>query len=253
MHKLLLTLLLLNSFLKAENITLVADEWCPYNCSAKNEDKGYLIELAKEVFQSKGYTVEYIIAPSWEKAIKDVREGRFNGALGSFKTDTPDFIFPTESLGVSNMVMVTRKNFNWKYKDVSSFENIILSHDLGVTLNNKEIDNYIEKYKNDNTKVKNISGNKSINYDIKRLKYKRIDLFFEDEYVLKYYSDINTNNSRIKIAEVASKTDVYISFSPKLKSSKKYAKILSDGIIELRKNGKLQIILNKYGLKDWLN
>jgi len=44
---------------------------------------------------------------------------------------------------------------------------------------------------------------------------------------------------------------VYIAFSPFFKQSKTYAKILSDGIIKYRKNGKLQKILNKYGLKDW--
>lgn len=251
MYKLILLILFINSFLQAETITLIADEWCPYNCSTKSKNQGYLIDIAREVFEKKGYTVEYIIAPSWEKAMEDVREGNYNGALGAFKSDTPDFIFPKESLGSSNMVMVTNKDLDWRYKDTSSFENIILSHIVGITLNNKDIDNYIKKYQDDPTRIKKISGNNALVYDIKRIKYKKIDLFFEDEYVVKYYSNINQKKSNLKIAAIASTTDVYISFSPKLKSSKKYAKILSDGLIELRKNGKLKKILKKYGLSDW--
>lgn len=45
--------------------------------------------------------------------------------------------------------------------------------------------------------------------------------------------------------------DVYMAFSPKGNNSKKYAAILSKGMIEIRENGTLKEILAKYGLKDW--
>ncbi|QTA83556.1 Uncharacterized protein dnl_59690 [Desulfonema limicola] len=44
---------------------------------------------------------------------------------------------------------------------------------------------------------------------------------------------------------------IYIAFSPVNPESSKYARILSQGIIELREKGRLQQILGKYHLKDW--
>ena len=44
---------------------------------------------------------------------------------------------------------------------------------------------------------------------------------------------------------------IYLAFSPKNPNSKDYAKLLSEGIKEMRSSGELQKILAKYGLNDW--
>lgn len=44
---------------------------------------------------------------------------------------------------------------------------------------------------------------------------------------------------------------IYIAFSPEIKDSQRYAQILSKGIKELRKSGRLKEILSKYDLMDW--
>jgi polar amino acid transport system substrate-binding protein len=47
---------------------------------------------------------------------------------------------------------------------------------------------------------------------------------------------------------------VYIGFSPasaKLEKSKAYVEIINKGISVLRDSGKLEAIMNKYGLNDW--
>lgn len=46
----------LSTQVKAEEvITLVADEWCPYNCVPNSEKPGYAIEIAQEIFNKKKY------------------------------------------------------------------------------------------------------------------------------------------------------------------------------------------------------
>jgi len=40
----------------------------------------------------------------------------------------------------------------------------------------------------------------------------------------------------------------YIAFSPKLQTSKKYAKILSKGMVEIKESGQLDEIIKKYKL-----
>ncbi len=49
-----------------KTITLAADIWCPYNCDSKDERPGFMVELAKEIFQKKGINVQYVIVP-WVK------------------------------------------------------------------------------------------------------------------------------------------------------------------------------------------
>jgi polar amino acid transport system substrate-binding protein len=44
---------------------------------------------------------------------------------------------------------------------------------------------------------------------------------------------------------------IYIAFSPNKSTSVRYAKMLSEGIVAMRKSGELQKILDKYGLQDW--
>ena len=44
---------------------------------------------------------------------------------------------------------------------------------------------------------------------------------------------------------------IYIAFSPKRADSQRYARMLSEGVVQLRRTGRLAVILSKYGLKDW--
>ena len=47
----LLFLFLFSSFLKADTITITADEWCPYNCSQSVKDKGFLVDIFTYIFE----------------------------------------------------------------------------------------------------------------------------------------------------------------------------------------------------------
>jgi polar amino acid transport system substrate-binding protein len=56
----------------------------------------------------------------------------------------------------------------------------------------------------------------------------------------------------IKVAGVTDVViDVFASFSPKKEKSKEYAKILSEETIKMREDGRLKVLLDKYGIKDW--
>jgi len=44
---------------------------------------------------------------------------------------------------------------------------------------------------------------------------------------------------------------IYIAFSPKRADSQRYARMLSEGVVPLRRTGRLAVTLSKYGFKDW--
>ena len=66
----------------ADEITLAADLWCPYNCQPKEENPGFLIEIAKYSLEKQGHTVKYHLVP-WQRAIRMVRKGQYHGLVGS--------------------------------------------------------------------------------------------------------------------------------------------------------------------------
>jgi hypothetical protein len=54
--------LLLNVFslnLTAQQLVIAADVWCPVNCSIKDEKPGYMIEVARQIFNQNNIQVEY--------------------------------------------------------------------------------------------------------------------------------------------------------------------------------------------------
>ena len=55
----------------------------------------------------------------------------------------------------------------------------------------------------------------------------------------------------VSAGDVDHMDEIFMAFSPAKDSSKKYSQIFDEGLVELRKSGKLQEILDRYGVKDW--
>ena len=66
----------------SETIVLVADEWPPYNSRPNAPKEGYLVDIARAVFESRGITVSYRLTP-WKRAIELTRNGKFNAVIGA--------------------------------------------------------------------------------------------------------------------------------------------------------------------------
>ena len=56
-HFLLFVLLTASTFSNWDEIILVADEWCPYNCTPGENKQGYIVEIAKHALESEGHKV----------------------------------------------------------------------------------------------------------------------------------------------------------------------------------------------------
>lgn len=234
---------------RADEINLSSDLWCPYACDPASDKPGFMIEIAKEVFTPLGHTVNYKLI-NWARAISDTREGKFTALVGASKTDAPDFIFPKNQIGQSQNYFWINKFDSWVYKDVKSLKNkkigIINSYSYG-----DEIDQEVQ---NKNPGYVVVSGDDALMKMIRMTKAKRLGGFVENPNVLNYQlmNIPEFSNQFVKAsANITKDTQLFIAFSPANINAKKYSEILSDGVETLRKNGKLKIILMKYGLKDW--
>ncbi|NDC56670.1 MAG: hypothetical protein EBZ69_07685, partial [Alphaproteobacteria bacterium] len=102
--------------LRAETITLVADEWCPFTCDPASDPHkpGFLIDIVKAVFEKKGHVVTYRLLP-WTRAINDTREGKYAALVGASQADGPDFIFHRTPLSTMQNAFFVKKDNPWRY------------------------------------------------------------------------------------------------------------------------------------------
>ncbi len=80
----------------AETITLAADVWCPFNCNPGGDPPGYMVEVAKAVFEPRGHTVTYRVLP-WARAVAFPGGETLPASSGHIKRTSPTSSFPTTS------------------------------------------------------------------------------------------------------------------------------------------------------------
>ncbi|MCK4875694.1 MAG: transporter substrate-binding domain-containing protein, partial [Sulfurimonas sp.] len=151
MKRILLIITLFISITSAKTITIASDMWCPYNCSPKSKQPGYIIEVAKAVFEPLGYKVIYKLMP-WSRALKMTEYGKINAVAGALKSDAPSFIYTKNSLGIGRIAFCKLNDNKWDYKDINSLN----SEKLGIVKDysyGDSIDNYINKQSDNTNKI----------------------------------------------------------------------------------------------------
>jgi polar amino acid transport system substrate-binding protein len=208
-----------------------------------------MIELAKLVFETKGHEIDYQLMP-WTRSLDAVGKGTYDAVVGTDPEESPSFVFPKESLGVNKNGFYVKKGSSWKYGGIDSIKQIRLGIIDGYGYYT-DLDSYIEEG-GKGPKLFAATGDDALPKLIKMLKAGRLDVVIENINVMTH--ELNAGKLSGEIVQAGSPNEeapLYMAFSPAKESSKEYAKILDDGIVELRNNGKLQEVLTKYGLKDW--
>lgn len=232
-----------------ERIVLAGDEWCPYNCHPASENPGYMVEIAREVFGQQGYEVVYRVT-SWNRAIFGTRNGDYDGIIGTGKEETPDLIFPRNELGVAAHTFYVQDTTQWQFRGYQSLDKmtvgVIENYSYGTFFND-----YIVPNRGDAQKVQVITGSDPFARNLQKMKLGRINATIEDKNVMDYHVRNSLEDLGIKTAGILTTEKIYIAFSNINEKSKEYAKILDEGVEQLRESGKLDEILQKYGLTDW--
>lgn len=232
-----------------DDIHLSADLWCPYSCEPKSDKPGFMVEITKLIFEEAGHKVDYKLV-NWARAIEETRNGKHTAIVGASRADAPDFITPDIAIGhSSNFFWVENTNI-WKYKDNKS----LVGKKIGV-INSYSYGNVVDlEVQKKNSSYIIVSGDDALLKMIRMTAAKRLGAFVENPFVLEYtLKDLPEFKNKFIPASknITEDTDLFVSFTPGNPKSKSYTKLLSEGMIKLRKNGKLKTILGKYGLKDW--
>lgn len=233
----------------ANTVTIRADEWYPINGVPGSDKPGYMIELAQTILAPHGHTVEYRTMP-WERSLTQVREGSFDCVVGAYKEDAPDFIFPGESWGSIESTFYVKKGSAWKYSGLKSLDAVVVAT-IGGYAYSDEFDKYVADNKSTG-KVQVINANNGLGQNIKKLLAGRVGAVVESDLVMKAkLKSMGVADQVVPAGLLVAAEDMYIACSPAKSTSKAYVKLFTDGIKKMRASGKLKVLLNKYGLKDW--
>lgn len=249
---LLLVLLVvgLGSFASAETIVLVADAWPPYNNAEDDPQKGYIVDIAEAIFNKHGHEVVYKILP-WKVAVEETRKGTYDGLIGADSEDGAGFVFPEQEIGSYQIAFFVKKGNPWRFSDTRSLEKIKLGVAEGYGYN-QFLHDYIERNKKNYLRVQSTSGDYPLTNNIKKLLAGKIDATTVTSTTMLYTAKKMGVLEKIQPAGTAGLgRKVYLVFSPAKQSSRQFAKLLDEGLREMRTNGELGKILDRYGLSDW--
>ncbi len=232
---------------KSKEVVISADVWCPYNCAQDSKYPGYMVEIVIESFKlfGSGEIVKYKILP-WERAMLEARKGKIAGIIGAIDSESRGLHMPSQELGLMSAHFFTHQDSKWTF---STIENLKKSNKRIGAIKGYEYDDPILSFFNKNPKRMLFShGTEALPKLIKILKHNRVDTIIEDQTVFWYkVKQLGINKKTFRPAGISGKSKkLYVSFY-----NKKYADIVSRGIINLRKSGKLKKILEKYNLNDW--
>lgn len=233
----------------ADVITVRADEWCPFNCAPGSDKPGYGIEVMKLIFEKAGHSIDYKTMP-WARALDECRKGAIASVIGTMPVESPDFVFPAESIGVSDNTFVVKKGSSWKYAGPASLESIRLGVNQDYEYGG-EVGEYVKANKNNRARIDSLSGDGALEQNLKKVAAGRVDAVVESATVLRMKLASLGLADKVDFVGTVEVQEAFIAFSPAGPKSKEYAAIVEKGIAELRSSGKLAEILAKYQATDW--
>jgi polar amino acid transport system substrate-binding protein len=247
-------LLITNDAMAQETVHLRADYWAPYNGEPASEHPGFLIDIARAVFEPYHIEIDYEVTP-WSRAVREVERGAADGVVGTDKLNTPKFVFPDEEQGMFSNAFMLRSDSSWVYEGLSSLDKVhvavVNNYVFGKDRWGGDIDAYLAQYAGKNVEI--LNGEHPIETAVELLSKRRIDTYLDSpEVFFAAVSKMKLDPASFKKGvQLGPSIPVYIAFSPAKDSSRRYAAILSEGMRRLRASGELSKILSVYGLKDW--
>ena len=230
----------------SETIILTGDQWCPFNCSPSSKKLGYMVEIAKIIFERKGHNIDYQV-DTMAKSIEKVRSSKATAIVAMSKSEAPDFIYPEKSMGSNRDCFYVKAKDKWEFTNLSDLKNRKLGlaegYSYSPVLTAFLLDNRLQSVNTESTSP--LSDN------LKKLDEGKLDTIIENPFVFHYEIKEEKLSDKYEEAGCTEDNDLYIAFSPKNPRSKEFAKILNEGIDELRKDGTIDKIVAKYALKDW--
>ncbi|WP_186293302.1 ABC transporter substrate-binding protein [Chitinimonas sp. BJB300] len=231
-----------------EPVKISISPWCPYICEDKAAP-GVLVEVTAAALLAKDLDSSFTSLP-WLRLMATIKSGAMDAVLGIAKSDAPDLIFPSHSIGFYQPCFYTQASSKWVYKDVSSLRHVRLSVLKGQTVNDQEVDDYIHDESTRRGAIDFLSTENYLTQHFRKLALGRVDVVLDDARVVSHHLQQTTQANQFKQVSCLKATPIWIGFSLVGKHSKAYAMAFDEGLNAIKKSGQLKLILKKYGIEE---
>jgi polar amino acid transport system substrate-binding protein len=210
-----------------------------------------VVEILRTIFELEGFQVAYINLP-WSHCIEDAREGRISALAGAHKAEVPDFIFPRQTIGLSQPTFFVGRDQTWQYRDMASLSSIRLGV-IQDTFYTEALDDFVNEQLGTRG-ILSVKGKDSRRRLLEALREKHIDAFVENTPpMVKVLDVMGFDNTQVRTAGIiGSSRPLHVGFSPRRVDSEALAQIFDLAISKLRSQEGLAPILDQYGLQDWV-
>lgn len=233
-------------YLKRPAITIAADDWCPVNCQPPESKSGVGIDLAKAIFESQGYRINYVVMP-WSEALAKVRSGQVDAVVGAARSDDTTLVFPSQHLLQISDDFYVAKGMSWRFQGVHTLKNkklgIIADYGYGA-----QVKDYIRANQSNLSLIQVSHGNDALKSNIKKLLNREIDVVVEAKPVMEYNISRMRLGGKVEWAGGVQQLPVYLAFSPALSKSRGLADLFDAGMRKLAAEGRLEGFYTPYGL-----
>ncbi len=232
-------------------IILAADAWPPYNCAADDTLEGYLVEVARAVFEPLGYRVEYRIVP-WQRALAGTLAGTYDAALGASPAEADGLVLPATELLLSRAALFARADSDLRIAGPADLDPLSVGAISGYNY-----DGWLGLWLQANAerpdRVQLLSGDYPIRQNLQKLVGGRLDLVADNPASIAYTA------GRLGLADLIRQVAIsgdpeacHIAFAPAGGQGAHLAALLDQGVAALRQDGRFAAILARYGLRDWV-
>lgn len=231
-------------------IILVADAWPPYNCADDDTLEGYLVEVARAVFEPLGYRVEYRIVP-WPRALAGTLAGTYDAALGASPPEAEGLVFPHTELLLSRAALYARADSDLRIDGPADLDTLTVGAIRGY-----EYDDWLGRWLQANAdrpdRVQLLSSDYPMRQNLQKLVGGRLDLVAGNPASIVYTAGRLGLADRIRQVAISGDPEAcFIAFAPTDGQGARLAALLDDGVAALRQDGRFAAILARYGLRDW--
>ncbi|MGK5093188.1 transporter substrate-binding domain-containing protein [Deltaproteobacteria bacterium TL4] len=225
-----------------------ADLWCPYACEGGKNFNGFSVEVTQEALRLKGWKTEYINA-SFDRVTLQVETGHWQIAIATDSVFTPSLLITKEPVAYTKWVFVVRKDENWKFEGVASLRKKILGGVKGYVYSPAVMD-YLEQHKNSD-RIFLIASVTPQKQGLSMLVENRIDVYLEDEIVIRYWAKQLKILDKIEVVGIDSEIPLYNGLKTHDENAAQLAELIDSGIRELKNTETLKRLLTKYDISIW--
>ena len=238
----------------SRTVVIGADPWCPYICDMGESQQGLMVDIAREALAYSNYTMVYSNI-NWARAKQMVLAGDIDGLVGTSKAAHTDYHFPENALAMAGSCFFRRTSDSWEYKSPRSLDSQTMGWINEYLFDSAPgLDEWIDTHK-DTPQLVTISGTDTYARLFKLLLSGRISTFAEDPNVIHHELKRHGLQDKISVAGCPGPAlKVYAAFSKKTGRGESLARALDIGFEKLRQDGRLDAILESYGLnqQSWM-